>query len=54
MNYNEGPPKDEIVVVVVDDGGNTTIGIELQEFRALVFLRNEIEVHRLVRQPEFF
>ena len=54
MSYSKGLPKNEIVVVVVDNGGDTTIGIEPQEFRALVFLRNEIEVHRLVRQLEFF
>ena len=50
MSYNKDLPKNEIVVVVVDNGGDTTIGIEPQEFRALVFLRNEIEVHRLHRE----
>ena len=47
-------PKDEVVVVVVNDGGNAAVRVYLQELRALLFFLAEVEVHRLVRQPEFF
>lgn len=40
--------------MVVDDGGYATVGVQLQVFWTLVFLRAEIEVDRFVRQPEFF
>ena len=47
-------PKDEVVVVLVNDGGNAAVRVYLQELRALLFFLAEVEVHRLVRQPEFF
>lgn len=40
--------------MVVDDGGDATVWIDLQIFRILLFFLAEIEVHRLIRQPEFF
>ena len=47
-------PNNEVVVVVVNDGGNAAVRVYLQELRALLFFLAEVEVHRLVRQPELF
>ena len=54
MDRSKGLPNDEIVVVVINDSGDTTIGIDLQVFRILLFLLAQIEVQSLIRQPEFF
>ena len=40
--------------MVIDEGGDATVGVDLQEFWAFMFLLAEIKVHRLVLQPEFF
>ena len=40
--------------MVVDDGGDATVGVDLQVVWSLVFSLFEIEIHGLVRQPEFF
>ena len=40
--------------MVVDDGGYATVGVDLQKFWTLLLFLAEIEVHRLVRQSEFF
>ena len=47
-------PNGEVPVVVIDDGGDTTVGVDLQEFWTLLLFLAEIEVHGLVRQPELF
>ena len=39
---------------MVDDGGDAAVGVDLQILWTLVLLLAEIEVHGLVRQPEFF
>ena len=52
-NYSGGLPNGEIVVVVVNDGGDTAVGVDLQKIWPLLLLFAEIEVDRLVRQPEF-
>jgi len=51
---NEYLPDSEVVVVVVDYGGDATVGVDLQKFWTLLLFLAEIEVHRFVRQPEFF
>jgi len=51
---NKHLPNDEVVVMVVDNGWDATVGVDLQEFWSLLFLLAEVEVHRLVGQPEFF
>lgn len=53
-NHSQILPNDEIIVVVVNDGGDPAIGVDLQVFRSLVLLLEEIKVHRLARQPKFF
>ena len=53
-DHGEDLPNNEVVVVVIDDGGDTTVGVELQVFWALLFFLAEIEVDSLVRQSEFF
>ena len=50
---SEHLPNCEVAVMVVDDGGDATVGVDLQEFWALMFLLAEIEVHGLVLQPKF-
>jgi len=47
-------PNGEVVVMVVDDGGDAAVGVNLQVFRSLLLFLAEIEVHGLIRQPEFF
>jgi hypothetical protein len=47
-------PNNEIVVVVVDDSRDATIRIDLQVFWSLLLFLAEIEIHRFVRQSEFF
>lgn len=51
---SEHQPNSEVVVMVVDDGGNATVGVDLQVFWTLLLFLTEIEIHRLVRQPELF
>lgn len=38
---------------MVDDCGDATVGVYLQVLRALLLLLAKIEVHGLIRQPEF-
>jgi hypothetical protein len=47
-------PNDDVVVMVVDDGGDATVGVDLQVIWSLVLGLAEVEVDRLVCQPEFF
>ena len=53
-DYSTRLPNSEVVVVVVDDGGNATVRVYFHILRTLLFPLAEVEVHRLVRQPEFF
>ena len=53
-HYNPDQPNNEIVVLVVDDRRNAAVGIDLQVFWGFMFLLAEVEIHRFVRQPEFF
>jgi hypothetical protein len=52
--HSEDLPNGEVVVSVVNDGGDAAVGVDLQILWTLVLLLAEIEVHGLVRQPEFF
>jgi len=40
--------------MVIDDGGDAAVGVDLQKFWSLLLFLAEIEIYRLVRQPEFF
>jgi hypothetical protein len=53
-NCSGSLPNDEIVVAVVDDGGDATVRVDLQVLWRLVLFFAEVEVHRFVRQPQFF
>ena len=48
-DHREHRPNSEVIVLVIDEGGNTTVGVDLQELWSLLFSLVEIEVHRLVR-----
>jgi hypothetical protein len=52
--HGEDLPNDDVVVMVVDDGGDATVGVDLQVIWSLVLGLAEVEVDRLVCQPEFF
>ena len=52
--YSEFLPNDEVVVVVVDDSRDATVGVDLQVVWALLLFFAEVEIDRLVRQPELF
>ena len=40
--------------MVINDGRDATVGVDLQKFWTLLLFLTEIEIHRLVRQPELF
>ena len=49
----DGVPDYKVVIVMVNEDGDTTVGVELGEFRTLLLIFLEIEEHRLVCEVQF-
>ena len=46
-------PDDEVSVLMIDEGGDATVRVELGVFGGLVLVLAEVEVDRLIGEPEF-
>ena len=53
VRNGDGVPDYEVVIVMVNEDGDTTVGVELGEFRTLLLIFLEIEEHRLVCEVQF-